>query len=148
MSMSEINPCEINPNAFYSFKFKMIRSQKILIHYTRVRNRDHCDNKRTESYLTRITKKIKFTTLSVLRHFFEPTSQILTVLSSDAVQISVESELQATSETPNLWPAMTASILPSIALQIRTVRSAFTRDLFQCKSFKINWLSNLIDNES
>ena len=69
-------------------------------------------------------------TLSVFRHFFEPTSQILTVLSSEAVQIRVESELQATSETPNLWPAMTASILPSIALQILTVRSAFVWDYF------------------
>lgn len=49
-------------------------------------------------------------TFRVLRHFLVPTSQILIVLSSEAVQIKVESVDHETSDIPNLCPAMTASI--------------------------------------
>ena len=52
-------------------------------------------------------------TLSVFKHFADDSSQILSVLSSDADTRSLESELQATSDIPNLCPETVFSNLPS-----------------------------------
>jgi GH25 family lysozyme M1 (1,4-beta-N-acetylmuramidase) len=54
----------------------------------------------------------------------EDTSQILTVLSSDALAKKLESADQAPSEMPCLWPLKTETGVPVRAFHIRTVVSA------------------------
>ena len=61
---------------------------------------------------------MSFLPFKVLRHFPDPSSQILSVLSSEAEAKNFESGLQATSLMPNLCPEMVFSNLPSYAPQI------------------------------